>query len=277
MNNLHSPKNNFSLALGGGGARGLSHIGVIRRFEELWMKPSHIAGTSMGAIIGALYALGKTSHEMEEIIQKIRMAKLIDIDFKKGLLKGKKVTAFLDDIFWGVDFSETKTSLQIVATEFDTGKKKVFTTGSISAAVRASIWLPGVFTPYEYEGITYVDGWLVNNLPIEMLPNSRVIAVSALRDISRKIEYTRNLLSFEIPLGLVGNSYSILQKTIDIMLSQNEERSRNSRPDIFYIHPKYTNLDYYEFHKYKKFIQAGYEASAGLEEYMWGGCSKISW
>jgi len=109
-----------------------------------------------------------------------------------------------------------------------------------------------------------------------MLPNSRVIAVSALRDISRKIEYTRNLLSFEIPLGLVGNSYSILQKTIDIMLSQNEERSRNSRPDIFYIHPKYTNLDYYEFHKYKKFIQAGYEASAGLEEFLLGGYSKIT-
>ena len=93
----------------------------------------------MGGIIGALYALGKTSHDMEEIIKEIRMAKLIDIDFKKGLLRGKKVTAFLDDIFCGADFSETQTPLQIVATELDTGKKKVFTTGSISAAVRASI------------------------------------------------------------------------------------------------------------------------------------------
>jgi len=259
--------NKFSLALGGWWARGLSHIGVIRRFEEMWMRPSHIAGTSMGAIIGALYALGKTSHEMEEIIKNIRMQKLIDIDFKRGLLKGKKVAAFLDDIFAGADFSETRIPLQIIATELDTGKKKIFTKGNISEAVRASIWLPGVFTPYEYEGTIFVDGWLVNNLPVETLPEGRVIAISALRDITRQIEYSRNLLSFDIPVGLFGNAYSILQKTIDIMLSQNEERSLVSRTDIFYIHPKYTNLDYYEFHKYEKFIQAGYEASVGVEEY----------
>lgn len=111
-----------------------------------------------------------------------------------------------------------------------------------------------------------MDGGLVNNLPVEVLPVGPVIAVSALRDISRKIEYTKNLLSFEIPVGLFGNSYSILQKTIDIMLSQNEERSLVSRSDILYIHPAYTNLDYYEFHKYEKFIRAGYEASMGLGE-----------
>ena len=111
----------------------------------------------------------------------------------------------------------------------------------------------------------------MNNLPVEILPDGRVIAVSALRDITRQIQYSRNLLSFEIPVGLVGNSYSILQKTIDIMLSQNEERSLVSRPDIFYVHPKYTNLDYYEFHKYEKFIQAGYEASVGVKEYILGG------
>ncbi len=270
MENLNWSKINFSLALGGGGARGLSHIGVIRRLEELWMKPSYIAGTSMGAIIGALYALGKTSHDMEDIIKKIRMAKLIDIDFKKWLLKGKKVTAFLDDIFGGASFSDTKIPLQVVATEFDTGKKRVFIEGKISEAVRASIGLPGIFRPLEHEGALFVDGGLVNNLPVELLPEGRVIAVSALRDITRQIEYTRNLLSFQIPVGLVGNSYAILQKTIDIMLSQNEERSRTSRSDIIYIHPKYTNLDYYEFHKYEKFIQAGYEASSGLEAYISG-------
>lgn len=268
MENLDISKNSFSLALGGGGARGLSHIGVIRRMEELWLQPSHIAGTSMGAIIGALYALGKTSQEIEEIIQKIRMAKFIDIDFKKWLLKGKKVAAFLDDIFGGADFSDTKIPLQVVATEFDTGKKMVFIEGRISEAVRASIGLPGVFCPFEYQGSVFVDGGLVNNLPVELLPEGRVIAVSALRDIRRKIEYTRNLLSFEIPIGLFGNSYSILHKTIDIMLSQNEERSRASRGDICYIHPTYTNLDYYEFHKYEDFIRAGYEASVGIEEYI---------
>ncbi|MDD2916583.1 MAG: patatin-like phospholipase family protein [Candidatus Gracilibacteria bacterium] len=270
MENSDISNNNFSLALGGGGARGLSHIGVIRRLEELGLHPSHIAGTSMGAIIGALYALGRTSHEMEVIIQEIRMTKLIDIDFKKGLLKGKKVTAFLDEIFGGADFSETRIPLQVVATEFDTGKKTVFREGKISDAVRASIGLPGVFTPFEYRGSVFVDGGLVNNLPVELLPEGRVIAVSALRDIQRKIEYTRNLLSFEIPIGLFGNSYSILQKTIDIMLSQNEERSRASRKDICYIHPTYTNLDYYEFHKYEDFIRAGYEASIGIEGYILG-------
>ena len=87
MENPRSPNGNFSLALGGGGARGLSHIGVIRRLEEMGRTPSCIAGTSMGAIVGALYALGKNSHEMEGVIKDVRMAKLIDADFKKGLLK----------------------------------------------------------------------------------------------------------------------------------------------------------------------------------------------
>lgn len=93
----------------------------------------------MGAIIGALYALGKTSHDMEDIIREIQMAKLIDVDLKKGLLKGKKVAAFLDGIFDGAEFSDTVIPLKIVATDFTTGKKRVFTDGKLSDAVRASI------------------------------------------------------------------------------------------------------------------------------------------
>lgn len=268
MENPRSSNGNFSLALGGGGARGLSHIGVIRKLEELGAAPSHIAGTSMGAIIGALYALGKTSHEMEGVIKDLKMTKLVDVDFKKGLLKGKKVEGFLDSIFEGAHFSDAAIPFSVVATEFDTGKARVFSEGKISTAVRASIGLPGVFVPYEAEGSAYVDGGLVNNLPVEILPEGKVVAVSALRDIGRRIEYTRNLLSFDIPVGLFGNSYSILQKTIDIMLSQNEQRSLESRRDVMYVHPKYTNLDYYDFHKYEKFITSGYEASEGLEGYL---------
>ena len=89
----------FSLALGGGWARGIAHIWVIRRLEELGKTPVAVSGTSMGAIIATLYALGKTSDDMEHILESIKWLKLIDFDMKKWLIKGVKIEKFLDHIF----------------------------------------------------------------------------------------------------------------------------------------------------------------------------------
>lgn len=134
----------------------------------------------------------------------------------------------------------------------------IFTEGKLSEAVRASISLPGIFVPREIGDHMLVDGGLTANLPIEELPTGRVIAVSALRDIKRAIPKSKKFFSWTIPTGIFGNGYKIMQKTIDIMLSQNETRSVKSRNDIVYIRPSFDKLDYYEFHRYKDFIEAGY-------------------
>ena len=254
----------FSLALGGGGARGLAHIGVIRRLEELSLTPTALAGTSMWAIIGTLLALGKTSHEMEEIMKDINFLSLIDPDLKHGMIKWKKIENFLDTLFEWKSFSDLSIPLTIVTTDIGTGERILFDAWRLSEAVRASISIPGVFVPKRLHNHELVDGWLTNNLPIELLPPWPVIAVSALRDLTRKMEKKRKILWLQIGKSIIGNSYDILQKTIDIMIAQNESRSCVSREWIIYIRPAFDKLDYYEFHKYREFIEAGYRAAKDI-------------
>ena len=253
--------NKFSLALGGWAARGIAHIGVIRRLEELGMTPTAISGTSMWAIVGTLLALGKSSQDMERMIAEVPWMKLLDPDMTKWLIKWKKVEKYLDTLFEWKSFEDTLIPLTVTATDIDTGESIIFRSGKLSDAVRASISLPGVFTPKDIDGHHCVDGGLAANLPIEYLPEWPVIAISALRDLSRKIEYKNRTFGIDWSKSIFGNTYSIIQKTIDIMLTQNEARSVASRKDVLYIRPEFDKLDYYEFDKYTLFIEAGYIAA----------------
>lgn len=252
----------FSLALGWGGARGLAHIGVIRYLEEVWAHPIAIAGTSMGSIVGALLAMKKTSYDMEAILDDMPWIKLVDFDMKKWLLKGEKIEKFLDTLFEGKSFEDLEIPLTVTATDLDTGESIFFTEGKIAPAVRASISIPWAFSPKEYQDRTLVDGGLTANLPIEQLPDWPVIAVSAMRDLTRKVHYHTKLFSLDWQKTFFSNGYNLIQKTIDIMLSQNENRSVTSRDHVEYIRPEFDGLDYYEFHKYKAFIESGYKKAA---------------
>lgn len=252
-------KSSFSLALWGGWARWLAHIGVIRYLEEHDMFPQALAGTSMGAIVAALMALWKSSHDMEDILKDIKWLSLLDFDMKKWLIKWAKIEKFLDILFEWKRFSDTQTPLFITATDVDTGEAVVFREGKLSHAVRASIGIPGVFSPFHHSERYLIDGGLTQNLPIELLPEGKVIAVSAMRDLSRKLSYKRRVFSLDWQKTIFSNGYNILQKTIDIMLSQNESRSLSSRKDIVSIRPAFDGLDYYEFHKYHEFIISGYQ------------------
>jgi NTE family protein len=113
----------FSLILGGGAARGLAHIWLIRKLEELKIVPSLIVGTSMGGIIGALYAHGYTSHEIQKIAQDTSLVRLIDIDTQKGGIKWDRLTKYLESLLSHAQFSGLKIPLKIIATNIDTGEK----------------------------------------------------------------------------------------------------------------------------------------------------------
>lgn len=254
----------FSLALGGGGARGIAHIGVIRYLEEQGARPIALSGTSMGSIVGSLYALGKSSHDMEAILANMSWLKMVDFDMKKGLLKGEKIEKYLDELFEGKSFEDLDIPYTVTATDLDTGEGILFTTGKLAPAVRASISIPGIFSPKEYLDRNLVDGGLTANLPIEVLPDGPVIAVSSMRDLTRKVHYRTKLFSLDWQKTLFSNGYNLVQKTIDIMLSQNENRSVISRKNVIYIRPEFDGLDYYEFHKYKSFIESGYSKAKEL-------------
>jgi predicted acylesterase/phospholipase RssA len=155
-------------ALGGGGARGLSHIGVMKVLEEHGIYPDVIAGTSIGALVGALYASGLRAGDIERALRLDlrRLAMLADVRLSlSGLVQGKRVTSALKAFLGDLDFADLKIPFACVATDIVNGQEIVMRTGPVITAVRASISVPGLFTPVKVRGRYLVDGGLVNMVP----------------------------------------------------------------------------------------------------------------
>lgn len=156
----------LGLALGGGFARGMSHIGVIKALEDAQIPISFIAGTSIGSIIGGAYASGATVEEMATIGAKVRWH-----DFgkwtisKMGLASNKRLEALVRQLFRATRFEDLRIPLAIVATDLATGRPVVFTEGGLSLPIRASCAYPGLFLPIPHEETFLVDGGLVRTVP----------------------------------------------------------------------------------------------------------------
>ena len=132
------------LALGSGAAKGLAHIGVLKNLHKHKIYPDYIAGTSMGAVIGALYCVGYTPEKIEEITKTTEWKNIIDFDIPKaGLIRGRLVENKIRRLLKDKKFSDLNTSLKIVSYNFDKKEKVVFSKGNVAKAVRASISIPG--------------------------------------------------------------------------------------------------------------------------------------
>lgn len=164
-----SDRAKIGYALGGGGARGLSHIGVIKVLEEHGIYPDVIAGTSIGALVGALYASGLRAGDIERALRLDlrRLAMLADVRLSlSGLVQGKRVASALKSFLGDLTFADLKIPFACVATDIVHGKQVVIRTGPVITAVRASISVPGIFTPVQVRGRYLVDGGLVNMVPV---------------------------------------------------------------------------------------------------------------
>ncbi|HSQ02397.1 MAG TPA: patatin-like phospholipase family protein, partial [Burkholderiales bacterium] len=198
--NVNRPK--IGLVLGGGGAKGAAHIGVIKVLEEMRIPVDCIAGTSMGAIVGAAYATGMSAHELETVITAVEWKdilasaprqevpvhrKNLDFIFTLGLEVGMKdgsvvmpgglvPTHQIEGLFRRIvvgagelsNFNELPIPFRAVATDLESGAMQVFDRGDLSVAMRASMAVPGAFAPVDYQGRLYVDGMLVRNLPVDV-------------------------------------------------------------------------------------------------------------
>jgi NTE family protein len=159
-------------ALGGGAARGLSHIGVLKVLDEYKITPDIIAGTSIGALIGALYASGLHSGDIEQIVSQTgwkRLALPAGMTLPlSGLTQGKRIVSFLKSILGNLSFSQLKYDFACVTTDIITGQQVVLHDGSLTDAILASISIPGIFTPVVIDGRYLVDGGLVNEVPVSV-------------------------------------------------------------------------------------------------------------
>lgn len=183
-------KPKVGLTLGSGAARGLSHIGVVKALIEKNVRIDMISGTSMGALVGAHLAHYGTISGLEESTLAVdfkNLLRLADPDFFllfKGFVAGNKVEEFLKMIIGDVEFKDLKIPLWVVASDIRTGEEVIINEGSVVKAVRASISMPVVFTPFQYLNRILVDGGISNPLPVDVLRRAGaqfVIASNVLR------------------------------------------------------------------------------------------------
>ena len=161
----------IGLALGSGGARGWAHIGAIKALEKAGIKIDYIAGTSIGAFVGGIYAVNQLK-ELESFVKEIdwkTIVSLLDVEFPtRGLLDGDKIYDLIYSHVLDCNLEETNIPFHCVATDLLTQKVVVFKTGSMVEAIRASISIPGVFTPFQREDTYLVDGGVINPVPVDI-------------------------------------------------------------------------------------------------------------
>ena len=183
------------LALSGGAARGLAHIGVLEVLQKEGVPIDMIAGTSSGALVGAVYAQGKDANLIKEEaleLSKKRLTSLIDLTLPKtGFIEGKKIKDALQKLIGGdIKFADLKIPLAVVATDIITGEEVVISEGSVLEAVRASISLPIIFTVVKLKGRYLVDGAMVNPVPVKVLKKMGadfIIAVNVIPEVTDRV------------------------------------------------------------------------------------------
>lgn len=181
---MSTPSKTVSLVLGAGGARGLAHIGVIQWLTESGYRISSIAGSSMGALVGGIYAAGKLEAyaEWTLALERMEVLRLLDPAFgRAGLFKGERVIAQLRNLIGDADIEDLPVSFTAVAMELESGREVWLREGKLFDAIRASIAIPLLLTPAELDGRMLVDGGLVNPVPIAPTLNDRtdlIIAVN---------------------------------------------------------------------------------------------------
>lgn len=246
----------IGLALGGGGAKGISHVLVLEALEELGITPSYISGTSIGALIGTMFCAGMSTKEMKEIflefslrenesfkhiVTKKHIFKWLDFiapQFRgRGLIRVENLLTYLFESVHATEFSELELPLQVVASDFWNREQIIINEGPLIPAIRASMSLPGLFEPVKLNDRVLIDGGAVNPVPFDILPSDAdlTIAIDVIgeRTVSEKIPSLSEA---------VFNTYQIMQKSII------REKLERMPPDI-YFEPNLIDVRVLEFYR----------------------------
>ncbi len=262
------------LVLGGGGAKGAAHIGVIKVLEELRIPVDYVAGTSMGAIVGALYASGLSAAELEKTLTSIDWDDMFtdspprkEIEFRKkrediqilsrleigygdgkfqvqkSLIQGQKVNVLFETMMMHVvdvtDFDRLPIPYRAVSADLETGEMVVIDGGSLADAARASMSVPGVFPPVDIKGRYLIDGGIVRNLPVDIVRGMGAEVIIAI-DVGKPF----------LKRDELGSPFSILGQMLDIMMKQNVTAQINSLgPADVFIRPELGDIESGDFQR----------------------------
>ena len=276
----------IGLVLGGGGAKGAAHIGVLKVLEEQKIPVDYIAGTSMGAIVAALYASGLTANELERVITAIDWKDVFsgdpdrrDIDWRrkredyehltklsvgikdgkvvtpKGLIKDQKVNVLFEMLMLhtsGIDdFDKLPIPYRAVATDLGTGEMVVLKGGRLADAARASMSVPGAFPPIELNGRLLIDGGIVRNVPVDIVREMGADIIICV-DVDKPLTAGKDL----------GGSLSILNQMLDIMMKKNvKEQVKTLGPQDVYMNPELGEYGSGDFDKAAEISRLGEKAA----------------
>lgn len=246
------------VALGGGGVRGLGHIPALEAIDRHGIRPDVLSGTSMGAIIAALYASGKSGRDIRNLVARHSVTRddgILDLYAKKdslmkwldavriawtgsGLLRADGFLRHLTDQMEVRRFEQLKIPLKVVATDFYTGEAVIFESGPILPALEASMSIPGIFVPVEYRGRLLVDGGVSNNLPYDILQDDCDLTIAV------DVAPTR-VRNEAAPPSLIDASLGMFDLLVDKVTRAMIEAKA---PDI-YFHPRLVGIRVLEFDK----------------------------
>ncbi|KZE24966.1 NTE family protein [Crenobacter luteus] len=199
------PKLKVALALGGGAAKGFAHIGVIKVLEQAGIPVDIVTGTSAGSVVGSLYASGLSGIELQKKAIELDEKQLADVTLStSGFIKGEALAGFVNQMVGNRPIEKLARPFGAVATDLDSGEKKVFRSGNTGQAVRASASIPNVFQPVAIGGRRYVDGGLVSPVPVSAAREMGADFVIAV-DISAR------------PQGGAGGFLAMFDQSINIM------------------------------------------------------------
>ncbi|KVC36976.1 patatin [Burkholderia pseudomultivorans] len=276
----------IGLVLSGGGARGYAHLGVLKVLEENRIPVDCVAGTSMGAVVGGLYASGMAADEMQQRLSEVNLADIafdvteradlpqssrederlyingLTLGFGKkgvkapaGLVQGNRLQALLADWTAAVPTNQPFDQLPIpyraVATDLQTGQMVVLDRGSLPLAIRASMAMPGLFAPAEINGRALVDGGLVSNLPVDTV-----------RQMGAKVVIAVDIGSPLRPLDALASPADVMQQMVGILIRQNvtAQRKQLDAQDVL-LTPDLGSLAFTDFQNAKQAIAAGAAAA----------------
>ncbi len=258
------------LALGGGGARGLAHIPFLELLDEMKVRPHRIAGTSIGAVLGTLYAAGRSGREIRELMTGLvgdgrgegllhgsyRWIEYIDLAMGGGgLLDTDDFLQFLHGALRHDTFAELAIPMRVVAADLWSREPVVFSSGEMLPALKATIALPGLFKPVPYRGHLLVDGGVVNPVPWDLLDDCDVVVAL---DVSGQRTHQRG----EVP-GVIESVFLSFHAMEEALVA---EKLRCSRPDL-YIKPPIKDIRVMDFQRAGEIYD---QAKPALQELRWG-------
>ena len=285
------PKPRIGLVLSGGAARGLAHIGVLKALEEQGIKIDAIAGTSMGAVIGGLYASGYKIDELEKLALDIDWQQALsdapprkDVPFRRkqddrdflvkqklsfrddgslglplGVIQGQNLALLLESLLAHAsdirDFDKLPIPFRAVATDIVSGEKRVFRKGNLPQAIRASMSIPAVFAPVEVNGQLLVDGGMVDNIPLDVAREMGV-DIAIVVDIGTPLRNRKQLATV----------IDVLNQSITLMTQRNsQEQLATLHPNDILIQPPLAGFGVTDFGRAQEMIDAGYRATRILD------------